>query len=74
MSDALNTAQAAAFLGVSPRTLQRMVHDREVPSVPVRGRRMFSRAGLEKWKRAREEESTERKRKVKSNVVALVHA
>ncbi len=72
--DALNTAQAAQFLGVSARTMQRMVHDGEIPSVTVRGRRTFSLIGLERWKRQRETESLARKRKVRASVISMVMA
>lgn len=38
--------QAAEFLGVSERTLRRMIHDRELESVKVRGRVMVTQRAL----------------------------
>lgn len=40
--------EAADWLGVSRPTVQRMIADGEIPSVPLRGRRMIARSVLER--------------------------
>lgn len=70
--DSMDYVAAAAFLGVSRRTLERMVREGDVPSISVRGRRTFSRAGLTKWKQQREAESVARRRKSRNAVMSTV--
>lgn len=71
--DVLNYNEAAAFLGVSRRTLEKMVSAGEVPSIPVRARRTFSRSLLTKWREARAEESVSKGKRMRNVVVSLVN-
>lgn len=72
--DVLSYDQAAKFLGVSRRTLERMVREGEVPSIPVRGRRTFSRERLAKWKQQNEVDAGSRRRKAKAAITSIVTA
>lgn len=71
--DTLDYDEAAAFLGVNRRTLERMVHDGEVPSIPVRARRTFSKRQLTAWKDERASESVKKSRKTRNAVLSLVN-
>lgn len=41
--------EAADRLGVSYRTIYRMIHDREIPSVKIRGRYWIPAESFDRW-------------------------
>lgn len=45
----LNRLEAAEYLGIGVRTLDRMVADGTIPSGKFRGRRVFNRELLDRW-------------------------
>lgn len=45
----VDARQAARLLGVSPRTLYSLLSEKAIPSVRLRGRRLFSPEALARW-------------------------
>jgi len=45
----MNLPAIAKYLGVSPMTVKRMLKDREIPAMKVRGRWLFKKAVIDEW-------------------------
>ena len=53
MSDALNTKEAARFVGLAVPTLYTMAAERRIPHYKISNRLRFDRRELEEWLSAR---------------------
>jgi excisionase family DNA binding protein len=45
----LNTSEAAKYIGLSRRTLQRLLDDRQIPYRQVNKRRIIAKHVLDRW-------------------------
>jgi excisionase family DNA binding protein len=59
MTGLLDSIQAAAFLGIHPKTLQRLAKQKQVPALRIGRLWRFQKSVLERWVRSKVEEGSD---------------